>query len=184
MPLVSQSSESAPPAHLSHSTLHNILNRSNDQRRREHQYRFGQTVVFGLPVLGLEWFGRKLGGGEAGRWVGFLQALLAGWVVYVAGVGMLVEGAMRLSLPKELTAKRGHRVWPDSLIACLAAALYLWSLGRLAFSVVLSRQQATPSLYFHWAVLLLGMWTGMQWFSLAKRMRAASSGSQGADNDC
>ena len=174
MPLPSQSSEPVPPVLAADSILQNVLARPDDQRRREHQYRFGQTVVFGLPVLALQWFGRSLGGEEAGRWVGLLQALLTGWVVYVASVGMLAEGVMRLSLSGLTTTKRSHRVWQDSLIACVAVGLYLWSVSRLAFAVVLSHQLVAPRLFFHWVVLTLGIWTGLRWFSLAKRMRAAT----------
>src|SRR4051812_19198715 len=75
---------SVPPA------LHSVLDRPEAQRLQEFRYRFGQSVVFGLPVLALQWFGRSLGGAESDRWVALLQGLLAGWVVYVAATGVLV----------------------------------------------------------------------------------------------
>src|SRR5688572_5630049 len=76
--------------------LETMLSRPLDQRVREHKYRFAQAAVFGLPVLGLQYFGHKLGGPEAGKWVGLLQALLAGWVMYVGAAGMLFEGILLL----------------------------------------------------------------------------------------
>jgi hypothetical protein len=69
-------------------------------------------------------------------------------------------------------------VWPDALVAAVAAGWYVWSLGRLILAVFVTRQPAPPRLFFHWAILLLGVWTGIQWFSLAKRLRAAQRGSQ------
>ena len=65
------------------SRLTALLARDDDQRLREYKYRFSQAAVFGLPVLALQGWGRSLGGPESERWVGVLQALLAGWVVYV-----------------------------------------------------------------------------------------------------
>ena len=58
--------------------LHSVIDRPQAQRLQEFRYRFGQSVVFGLPVLALQWFGRSLGGAESERWVALLQALLAG----------------------------------------------------------------------------------------------------------
>src|SRR5687768_5282994 len=87
-------SPARPPSPATAQPLHQLLARPVSERAREYRYRFGQAVVFGLPVVALELWGRGLGGREAGRWVGVLQALLSGWVVYVAATGMLFEGLL------------------------------------------------------------------------------------------
>src|SRR5687768_11480461 len=79
---------------------HEALDRPPHQRLLEHRYRFGQAMVFGLPVWGLQLYGRSLGGPEADRWVAVLQALLAGWVVYVAAAGMMFEGIVQVGRRK------------------------------------------------------------------------------------
>jgi cation transport ATPase len=115
--------------------------------------------VFGTPVWALQWFGRELGGAEAQRWVQILQALLTGWVVYVAAAGMLFEGLVRL--------RRG-RVSGDVLVAMTAVGMYVVSLlGTIA---LLFRGDAAsgdvsriPPL-FHWVVLVLACWSAVQWW--------------------
>src|SRR4051812_19839838 len=97
----------------SHSPLEATLNRSDAERLREYRYRFAQSTVFGLPVIALSLFGPALGGPEAGRWIGLLQVLLAGWVTYVGVAAMLVEGIMR------------GRITADALAASIAMAAYL-----------------------------------------------------------
>ena len=82
--------------------------------------------MFGLPVLALQWKGTALGGAEADRWVGILQALLAGWVVYVGAAGMLFEGLILLP----------RRVMAELIPALLAVAAYLFSLVSDRKSVV------------------------------------------------
>src|SRR5438874_11380501 len=77
------------------SQVSDLLDRPLAQRLREYKYRFSQSVVFGLPVIALQYWGRALGPADAERWVSLLQALLAAWVVYV-NLGMLAEGLMRL----------------------------------------------------------------------------------------
>src|SRR5437016_2553518 len=84
------------------SQIENLLTRPLDQRRRESKYRFAQGVVFGLPVLALQRWGTSLGPADAARWVPILQALLAGWVMYL-NLGMLFEGLLLLRRGK-LTA--------------------------------------------------------------------------------
>ena len=118
----------------------------------------GQAVVFGLPVWGLQWFGRSLGGPEADRWVGILQALLAGWVAYVGAAGMLFEGIVRLA--------RG-RLGPDLVVAALAVVLYAVSLIRVVI-LLLDGPPSSPltvriPALFHWVVMLLAAWTLIQW---------------------
>src|SRR5690349_4428997 len=75
-------------------SLPRFLTRPASDRLREYKYCCAQAVVFGLPVLALEAWGRSLGGREASRWVGGFQALLTGWVLYVAAAGMLFEGLL------------------------------------------------------------------------------------------
>src|SRR5437867_3364487 len=78
------------------SDLQSVLSRPPQERQREHRYRFAQTLIFGLPVLALQWFGRRLGGEEQDRWIGLLQALLTGWIVYVGAAGLAFEGLLLL----------------------------------------------------------------------------------------
>lgn len=152
------------PATRPESDLFHLLVRPTDQRRREYQYRFAQSVVFGLPVLGLQWFGHHLGGPEAARWVAVMQALLAGWVAYVGAGGMLFEGLLRLC--------RG-RFTSDLVPASVAAGCYLWSAGA-AVTIPISGELAYRPTLFHVVVLVLAGWTGIQWarWSRASRPQA------------
>jgi hypothetical protein len=130
--------------------------RSVSDRIREFRYRTGQSFVFGVPVLALQWFGPHLGGPEAPRWIGILQALLSGWILYVAAGGMLFEGIL----------ERSWKLLPDALVALLAIGLYLFSLTCLLPVFVTGRMLAPP-LMFHWAVTLLMCWTAIRWGQLA-----------------
>src|SRR4051812_47121983 len=80
------------PTPLPTHRLGDLLRRPASERAREYRYRFGQSLVFGLPVVILQLWGLGLGGPEAAKWVGVFQALLAGWVIYVAAAGMFFEG--------------------------------------------------------------------------------------------
>jgi len=134
------------------SQIANLLSRPSDQRLREYKYRFAQSAVFGLPVIGLQYFGLRLGGAEAAVWVGLLQALLAGWILYIAAAGMLFEGL--LLIRKKIT--------PDLMVALLSAGLYLASaigLVLLLFQFDLERR----IFWFHASVMLLILWCGIQW---------------------
>jgi energy-converting hydrogenase Eha subunit A len=131
-----------------------LLNRPAAERQREHRYRFSQSVVFGLPVIALQWFGHRLGGDEAAIWIAVFQALLAGWVIYVAATGMLVE-AMRL-----------RRLTLDAAAAGVAVALYLASI--LATLMLLLDAPGWVTALYHWSVLVLIAWTGTQWWRLAR----------------
>src|SRR4051794_16875055 len=102
----------------SNSQITELLNRPLEQRIREFRYRCAQSVIFGLPVLALQWFGPRLGGAEASRWIWLLQAILAGWIVYIAAAGMLFEGLMARSLT----------TLPDLLVAIFAIGMYVISL--------------------------------------------------------
>src|SRR5687768_11541261 len=122
--------------------LEQLLARPHDQRLREYKYRCAQSLVFGLPVIALQWFGASLGGPEAVRWVAILQLLLSGWVMYVGAAGMLLEGAILL--------RRGT-LQPDFVVAALAVGAY-----------VVSGQIGVPFL-FHVAVMLVAIWAGVRW---------------------
>jgi hypothetical protein len=158
MPRPPQSPPPSPERHANDFTA--LLLRPADQRRREYQYRFGQSVVFGLPVLGLQWFGRSLGGPESDRWVAILQALLAGWVAYVAAAGMLFEGLVWL---------RRRRVTADLFPSAVAAGFYLASLIRLIAYALRGAAGDFPRPWFHWVVGLLIAWTAVRWGQFARR---------------
>ena len=93
--------------------LEALLSRSIAERLREHKYRFAQSAVFGLPVVVLQLFGGRLGGLSSGIWVGLIQTLLGGWVVYVAAAGMFFEGFLLL--------RRG-KVIADGVVALIVIA--------------------------------------------------------------
>lgn len=143
----------APPAA-------SMLDRSDSERLREFKYRFGQSVVFGLPVLALELAGRSLGGPEADRWVSLFQALLSGWVVYVAATGMAIEGAFAV------LARRRPSPWllSDLVVSCASVLLYLVSALRLVPLLAGRRiAQGWPSL-FAAVVVLLSTWSCLRWW--------------------
>ena len=131
--------------------LEQLLTRPRDQRLREYKYRCAQSIVFGLPVVALQYFGAALGGPEAPRYVAVLQALLAGWVMYVGAVGMLVEGSILLD-------RRGFTA--DFAFAFVAAAVYFFSLVTGAH-VVLTGRGMPPA--FHLSVIIIAIWTGIRW---------------------
>ena len=143
-----------------------LLDRPIAERRREFKYRFAQSVVFGAPVLALQWFGRSLGGAESDRWVGLFQSLLAGWVVCVAATGMLAEGLLlvlaRRRIPKPLLA--------DFVVALVAFLTYVTGLLRFIALGAIDARIADHS--FAVTVALLAAWTGLRWWHLAKRNSA------------
>ena len=138
----------------------NLLARPDEQRRREYKYRFSQSVIFGLPVVALQLYGTRLGPADADRWVSLLQALLAGWIVYV-NLGMLAEGALLIA--------RG--LGADLLITAAALALYGYSLISAAIGIVTGRLWYRPLMFWACAVLLAA-WTGLRWWQWARRIRA------------
>jgi hypothetical protein len=156
------------PEDPSTTELEASLARPPSERVREYKYRFAQTVVFGLPVLALQQFGVSLGGAEAGRWVAVLQALLAGWVMYVAA-GMLFETLLLLA--------RGQ-FSPDLPAVVAALGLYLTGLCS-AVALLFRVSWVAPT--FHWAVLVLGLWTGIRWWALAKRSTPDASAGRAVD---
>jgi hypothetical protein len=150
MPTAPANPEAPPPS----PDLNVLLARPLDQRVREYKYRFAQSAVFGLPVLGLQCFGRSLGGSEADTWVALFQALLAGWVVYVGAAGMLFEGLLLLR----------RTVTFDLLIAALVVLLYLASLPSVVHALV--RGSLWYPTMFHLCILLLLVWTAIRWRQL------------------
>ena len=142
-----------------------VLNRPAEQRIREFKYRFAQSLVFGLPVLVLQWLGHSLGGspGEADRWVPLLQALLAGWVVYVAATGMLVEGVLTLWAGK-ITITLA-----DAAVGLFAIVLYLFSIISV-LGIFIHGEPLYRPLLFHCVVLTLLLWCGVRWLMM-KRAR-------------
>jgi hypothetical protein len=143
-----------------HHEFQNALERPPNERCREYRYRCAQCVVFGLPVLALEWFGPKLSGSsdEASRWVPILQAILAGWICYVGALGMLVEGLM--------TFRRGVRA--DFIVATLSIGAYLYSLVSAIGVFVHGRPFYRP-LLFTFVVLALSLWNALQWWRRSRR---------------
>ena len=148
--------DDAPPSRLTE-----LLARPDDQRLREYKYRFSQAVVFGLPVLALQAWGHALGGPESGRWVGVLQALLAGWVVYVGAAGMLFEGLILLP----------RRVMADLVPALAAVLTYGFSLISVLHVLVSGHLWYRP-LLFHVSVVVVAGWTGLQWYRWSRRAPA------------
>ena len=117
-------------------------------------------MVFGLPVVALQIYGARLGPADADRWVSLLQALLAGWVVYV-NLGMLAEGVLHIA--------RGLRA--DLLITAAAVVLYGYSLISAAAGIVTGKLWYRPLMF--WAcVVLLAAWPGLRWWQWARRIRA------------
>ena len=139
-----------------------LLDRGEAERLREFKYRFGQSAVFGLPVVALELVGRSLGGPEADRWVTLFQALLAGWVVYVAATGMAIEGAFAV------LARRRPPPWllSDLAVSCASVLLYLVSALRLVPLLAGSRVAGEWPSLFAPAVILLAGWSGLRWRAL------------------
>jgi cation transport ATPase len=134
-----------------------LLARPDRDRQREYKYRFSQSVVFGLPVIALQYWGRALGPADWQRWVSLLQALLTGWVLYV-NLGLLIEGLILLS--------RG-RGTADLLVATVAAVLYLASLVSAVRGIVFSHLWFP--LQFHVCVIVLAAWSGWRWMWQARR---------------
>jgi cation transport ATPase len=141
-----------------------LLARPDEQRLREYKYRFSQSIVFGLPVVALQLYGPRLGPADWERWVSLLQALLAGWVLYV-NLGMVFEGALLLLLPT-------RKVTGGLLVTCLAAVLYLYSLVSATHAIVTGRLLYRP-LMFVACVTVLMIWTGLGWARLSRSIRPA-----------
>jgi hypothetical protein len=133
-----------------------LLSRPSSERLKEFKYRFAQTVIFGLPLLGLQYFGPRLGGPESAKWIGILQSLLGGWIVYVGAAGMLFEGLINFH--------RFHRISADTAVALSSLGFYLFSLGAVLALPFLGHLPWKT--LFHWPVLLLGIWSASRWWRL------------------
>jgi cation transport ATPase len=142
--------------------LAELLARPTQQRLLEFKYRFGQSVVFGLPVLFLQQYGAALGPADHERWVSLLQALLAGWVLYV-NLGMLAEGGLMF---------RQRGVTADFVVAAAAALLYVYSLISAVHGIVTARLLYRPLLFGAMAALLM-VWDGVRGFQLSRRQPRA-----------
>lgn len=142
--------------HNEASRLQELLNRPADERLREYKYRFAQSIVFGIPVLLLQWWGTALGPVDHERWVSLIQSLMAGWVIYV-NLGMLFEGALVSRL----------RLRGDFIIATIATLLYAISLVSALHGVITGR--LWYPLLFHCVVLLLSIWTGWRWWRVSRQ---------------
>ena len=145
------------------SSVANLLARPADQRLREYKYRFGQSIVFGLPVIALQIYGRALGPADSERWVSLLQALLAGWIMYV-NLGMLFEGVVSLPVRRRISG--------ELVISAIAVALYLYSLVSASYGIVTRRLLFRP-LLFHVAVIVLALWSGWRWWRMSRAAAAA-----------
>ena len=146
-----------------------VLSRPLDQRIREHKYRCAQSIVFGLPVIALQYFGHQLGGAESVRWITIMQIVLTGWILFVAATGMISEGVMVIVARRKITA--------DFLVAIIATAVFLASCT--AAGVFFFGSKDWPRL-FHIVVILLIVWTGARWARLsAGKSTTRESGSAG-----
>jgi cation transport ATPase len=148
---------------ISSNPVDELLTRPADQRRREYKYRFSQSVVFGLPVIALQYLGPMLGPRDAERWVGVLQALLTGWVIYVNS-GMIFEGVILL------LGRRG--VTLDLVVMVTSLCLYAASVLSVMHIFSPGHHLWFEPLLFHAAVILLGAWNGLRWWLMASAARA------------
>lgn len=139
--------------------LQSLLNRPPHQRLREYKHRCAQSIVFGVPVLFLQYFGHRLGGGESERWVAVLQALLSGWIIYVGAAGMLFEGMVNLR----------SQLSGDLLAGAAATVLYLYSVAAVLPLPFTGRIAYRP-LLFHLSVLVIATWTAIQWLRFSRRL--------------
>lgn len=139
-------------------SLESLLDRPPAERLREWKYRFAQSFVFGLPVLALQFFGYKLGGPESARWVGLLQTLLAGWIIYIGAIAVFVEGLLFLSQSK-LTL--------NLILSAVAIALYIFSV--IAWATILFQSRPWPAApRFDLSVALILFWSALQWARLRR----------------
>ena len=107
-------------------------------------------------MLALQWFGPRLGGAESERWIGILQALLCGWIVYVAAVGMTVGAVLEFAPP----------LVGDLIVGMASILMCLWSMGAV-IPVFVTGHLAYHPILFHLIVMLLLVWTAIRWFWLA-----------------
>ena len=98
-----------------------MLSRPLDQRIREHKYRWpAKSLVFGLPVIGLQYFGDNLAAPSPRTGITIMQIVLTGWILYVAATGMITEGMMLLVSRRRSTRILLSRSSPPR---CLSSAV-------------------------------------------------------------
>ena len=115
-------------------------------------------MVFGIPVLALQFLGPRLSGSDSARWTGLLQSLLGGWIVYIGAVPLIAEGFL-------LIAQRQFKI--DMLIALGALVLYI--LGVAGWIMTLRGRAAPFPSAFSCSVVILVLWSGVQWLRLASQ---------------
>jgi hypothetical protein len=142
------------------------VTRTVSEASRFYKYSFAQTLVFGLPVLALQFFGYSLGPADADRWVPILQAILTGWIIYIAAAGMLFER-------RGLTA--------DFVVALLAVLVYISSLVSVCHILATARLWYRP-LLFHVVVMVLGAWTGLQWWRTSRASHRLHESDRGRES--
>jgi hypothetical protein len=113
--------------------------------------------VFGLPVIGLQYFGNQLGGPESARWITIMQIVLSGWILFVGATGMLSEGFMLLVARRKIT--------PDFVVALISVALFVFSCISAGVFFFGSK---SPPRFFHLVVILLAAWSGIRWISAGR----------------
>jgi cation transport ATPase len=123
-----------------------------EQRTREHKYRFAQTLVFGLPVIGLQYFGNRLGGPESSRAVAVIEFVLTGWILAIGATGMLSEGVMLLIARRKISG--------DFLVG--AGTVILFAFSCISAVALFFKSDAGPGL-FHVVVIVLAVWSAIQW---------------------
>lgn len=135
------------------SEFRRLLNRPLAERVREYRYRCAQCVIFGLPVLALQWFGPRLSSGpeEAARWVPILQAVLAGWICYVGALPMVVEGMIG----------SGWMVRSNLVVSAATIIAYLYSGGSLVLGLIHGHPGYRT--LFHVVVITLVVWNALGW---------------------
>jgi cation transport ATPase len=126
---------------------------------REHKYRFAQCVVFGIPVIALYFWGPKLGGSDSARWTGLLQSLLSGWIVYLGAVPLIAEGFLLIA----------HRQFKFELLVALGALL-LYIIGVVGWAMTLRGRAAPFPSAFSCSVVILVLWSGVQWLRLRRAL--------------
>ena len=148
-------------------SAHSLLDRPRADRVREFRYRFAQSAVFGAPVIALQFLGPALGGASAFLWIGLLQAILAGWILYIAATGLLIEGAAVLLMRRRFTA--------DLVVAGFSTLLYL--AGLFAYIRTLLNLHHRLDFYFFLSTGLLIVWSLLRWSMLSRRRDDASPSS-------
>ncbi len=154
MGLHSRSRLSIPPAQTETApgdlpdSIQELLGRPAAHRAREYKYRFAQTVVFGLPVVGLWVWGPVLDPMGYARWASILEALLTGWILYV-NAGMAIEGLML------------RRVTGDLVVSGVVAGMYGWGIVWMIVGMVGAHGEGM--IWFLICAVALAVWTGVRW---------------------